>query len=91
MRYFKQTDVPVYFMVDLAGSHMAVVTQSNQVAAVSNISNLEYITRQLNAMEGDTTGTYIEITSAAFFTPYLDVWEAIDNNHTKFFQHHFEL
>ena len=70
---------------------MAIVTEANQYGQIINVSNLSYIKRHFKAMSEDTTATFTEITEAAFSHVYFNVWQVLDENHTRFFLNHFQL
>lgn len=93
MYYFKQKDLPVFYLVDIAGNMMITVVTHEHIASINQNTNQDYMKRTLDAymLDNQAAPTYEKISEADFYKIYRDVQATIETNYELFELHHFGI
>jgi hypothetical protein len=95
MIFFRESQMPVWYMIDLSRSYMLVIVSEKGYNSMKQVDDRGEVLRMFNAvmaeLNGATPRIYEAVTEDQFFNIYTNVWEVLDANHSTFFHQYFQL
>jgi hypothetical protein len=95
MIFFKESQMPVYYCIDLSEPYMLVIIAEDGCNSIKQIERRDEVQRMFNAFYDEQLGArpaiYQPITEDEFFFVYTNVQHVLESNHSKFFHKYFSL
>ena len=95
MIFFRESQMPVWYMIDLSKSYMLVIVSETGFNSMKQVDDWSEVHRMAQAfmaeLNGATPRIYEAVTEDQFFNIYTNVWEVLDANHSTFFHQYFQL